>query len=154
MIEITVILVVVGIVWFFFFREKKSKTETESNTEYTYSKQETELIDLINSYRENLNLSTLKINNGVSCVCQDHNMQMLRFNEVSHNGFEGRADEIINKLGAKSVAENIAYNYLSAKAVIDAWVRSSSHKENLENHKWTQLGTSIVGSHVTTIFIC
>jgi uncharacterized protein YkwD len=45
-------------------------------------------------------------------------------------------------LGAKSVSENIAYNYNSPQAALDAWLKSPSHKANIEGN-FTHFGLSI-----------
>jgi uncharacterized protein YkwD len=155
MIEIVVVLVVIGTVWLFFYRKKAPlevvKTE---KVEYTYGQLEIGLLNLINAHRETLNLSFLKLNSGVSSKCLKHNIQMLESGEVSHNGFESRSQNIINALGAKAVGENIAYGYVSKETILKAWLGSPRHKENLENPKWTQMGISILGNYVTSIFIC
>jgi uncharacterized protein YkwD len=51
-------------------------------------------------------------------------------------------------LGASYVTENIAYNYNSPQAVLNAWLASESHKSNLEGN-YTHFGLSI-REHPTT----
>lgn len=155
MIEATVILIIIGIVWFFFYRAKKAKTVVKEETvEYTYSQLEVGLLVLVNTHRMSLSPSYLKLNSGVSSKCLQHNIQMLESGEASHNGFASRSQDIIETLGAKSVGENIAYGYASKEAILKAWLGSPRHKENLENPKWTEMGISVLGNYVTSIFIC
>ncbi|WP_340696432.1 CAP domain-containing protein [Flavobacterium nitratireducens] len=53
-----------------------------------------------------------------------------------------RANNIKKVLGAKSVGENIAYNYKSALAAVTAWLNSPTHKENIEGD-FTHFGIAI-----------
>lgn len=164
MVEIIIILVVVATVWFFFFRGQsllvkhgqKIKTAEKENTDvkYTYSLKEIELIDLINYHRTSLGLSKLKINNYVTSKCLQHNADMILAGEVSHSGFVDRSENIVRSLGVKSTGENIAYGYTAPSSIFKAWLKSSSHKENLEDFKWTEMGLSITDKYITNIFIC
>jgi uncharacterized protein YkwD len=60
---------------------------------------------------------------------------------VNHNGFVNRSENIIKTLGAKTVGENIAYNYSSPQSAINAWLKSG-HKENIVGN-FTHFGISI-----------
>lgn len=156
MIEALIILAALGGVWFFFYAPKKIKTVEKENTDvkYVYTLKEIELIDKINSHRVSLGLSNLRINNYVTSKCFSHNSNMAEQKEVTHNGFVSRSEIITNSLGAKSVGENIAYGFTSTTAILNAWLNSPSHKKNLENPKWTEMGLSITDKYVTNIFIC
>jgi uncharacterized protein YkwD len=45
-------------------------------------------------------------------------------------------------LGAVQVSENVAYNYQSNEGVLNAWLMSDGHKENIEGD-YTHFGISI-----------
>ena len=53
-----------------------------------------------------------------------------------------RSENIIKTLGAKTVSENIAYNYNTPEAVLSAWLASPSHKANIEGDH-THFGIAI-----------
>jgi uncharacterized protein YkwD len=55
--------------------------------------------------------------------------------------FVNRSENIIKTLGAKTVGENIAYNY-SSQSAINAWLKSPGHKENIVGN-FTHFGISI-----------
>jgi uncharacterized protein YkwD len=67
---------------------------------------------------------------------------MIDNNVVNHDDFVSRSENIMKVLGAKSVAENIAYNYNSPQAVLSAWLKSPSHKQNIEGN-FTHFGLAI-----------
>ena len=67
---------------------------------------------------------------------------MIARNVVNHDDFVSRSENIIQVLGAKKVGENIAYNYNSPKAVVDAWLKSPTHKANIEGN-YTHFGIAI-----------
>lgn len=109
---------------------------------YTYSASEVETMNLINDYRVNVGLNTLEKINHISYKSEEHDNYMIANNVVNHNGFISRSENIIKVLGAKTVGENIACNYNTPKAALDAWLGSVGHKENIEGD-YTHFGISI-----------
>lgn len=110
--------------------------------DYTYSSFELEALASINLYRVSIGLNKLEQNNYISYKSEEHNNYMIKNNSVNHNGFVARSENIMKVLGAKSVAENIAYNYKTIQGVLDAWIKSPRHKKNLEGD-FTHFGISI-----------
>ena len=109
---------------------------------YDYSAVELETMALINNYRVSIGLNSLEKINYISYKSEEHDNYMITNNVVNHNDFEARSTNIMKVLGAKTVSENIAYNYNSAKGVFDAWLRSEGHKENIEGN-FTHFGISV-----------
>ena len=110
--------------------------------EYDYSAIEVEIIEDLNIYRRALGLRELKPMAELSITGEDHNEYMIEEGKVSHDNFSQRASELMNKVGAKAVSENVAYGYHTADAVVDAWLKSKSHRENIESNH-THLGISV-----------
>ena len=135
-------------------RRKKAETKVKENTDikYIYTKFEVELLICINKHRVSLGLNSLELNDYISLICAEHNTDMSEQNSVSHNGFTERVFRIMDNLGAINVGENIAYNFLSADAVIQAWLKSPEHKKNLENPEWDIMGLSTLDKYTTNIF--
>lgn len=123
-----------------------STTETADTpvivTNYDYSPVELETMTLINNYRVSIGLNALEKINHISYKSEEHDEYMITNNVVNHDDFDSRASNLIKVLGAKKVSENIAYNYNSAKGAFDAWLKSESHKENIEGD-FTHFGISI-----------
>lgn len=117
-------------------------------TDYTYSADETHLVDLINNYRVSQGKNTLSIINHISYKSQEHNLYMIEKNVVNHDYFEERSNNIIQVLGAIKVGENLAYNFSAPETVLNAWLLSSGHKANLDGD-YTHIGISITIDPVT-----
>ena len=117
-------------------------------TDYTYSADETHLVDLINNYRVSQGKNALSIINHISFKSQEHNLYMIEKNVVNHDYFEERSNNIIQVLGAIKVGENLAYNFSSPETVLNAWLLSSGHKANLDGD-YTHVGISITIDPVT-----
>ena len=109
---------------------------------YSYNDIELETIDLINKYRVSKGLNALEKINHMSFKSEEHDDYMIANNVVNHNNFVARSENIMKTLGAKTVSENIAYNYNTPESVLAAWLASPSHKANIEgNH--THFGMAI-----------
>ena len=119
-----------------------SSTATMKVMDYSYDSSELEAMNLINTYRVSVGLNALQQINHISYKSEEHDHYMIRNNVVNHNDFVARSENLISVLGAKRVGENIAYNYNSSQSVVNAWLNSPTHKENLEGD-YTHFGISI-----------
>ncbi|MDD2674955.1 MULTISPECIES: CAP domain-containing protein [Flavobacterium] len=133
------------------FMMNSCSSDSETTTEeikseiietYSYSASELEAMNLINEYRVSKGLNALKKINHLSHKAEEHDFFMIGNNIVNHANFSDRSQNIISALGAKSVSENIAYNYKTSQAALTAWLLSSGHKENIEGN-FTHFGISI-----------
>jgi uncharacterized protein YkwD len=111
-------------------------------TEYSYNISEIQTMDLINNYRVSIGLNSLQKINYISLKSEEHDNYMITNNVVNHDDFVARSEDIMNVLGAKTVGENIAYNYSTPQAAFDAWLASPGHKANIEGN-FTNFGISI-----------
>ncbi|MFE3849259.1 CAP domain-containing protein [Flavobacterium sp. LB3P45] len=110
--------------------------------EYTYNTTELQTMELINTYRVSIGLNPLEKINHMSYKSEEHDNYMIANNVVNHNDFVARSENIMKVLGAKTVSENIAYNYSTPQAAVNAWLASPGHKENIEGN-FTHFGISI-----------
>lgn len=122
-------------------------TENSTSTEilitnYTYNDSELETMKLINDYRLSIGLNALEPINHISAKCEEHNNYMIEKNVVDHNDFVTRSENLVNVLGAKKVAENVAYNYKTSQAALNAWLNSPGHKQNIEGN-FTHFGIAV-----------
>jgi uncharacterized protein YkwD len=125
--------------------------------EYNYKSDEIKLDELICEYRISIGLNSLDLINHISNKCEEHNNYMIVNNIVNHAYFQDRSDNIRSVLGASNVSEIVAYNYIQPQGVLDAWLKSPSHKEAIEGN-FTDFGVSITKSpegknYFTIIFI-
>lgn len=115
---------------------------------YSYNSIELETMDLINAHRVSKGLNPLQKINHMSYKSEEHDNYMIANNVVNHNDFSARSENIMQTLGATSVSENIAYNYNTPQAVLNAWLASPGHKENIEGN-FTHFGLAIKESPTT-----
>jgi uncharacterized protein YkwD len=123
----------------------ENSNSSASNQEvmnYTYDSTEILTMELINNYRVSIGLKALKQISHVSYKSEEHDNYMITNNVVNHNDFVARSENIMKVLGAKKVSENIAYNYNSPQAALNAWLNSPSHKSNIEGD-FTDFGLAI-----------
>ena len=109
---------------------------------YPYTTFENETLTLINNYRVSIGLNALIKSDYISFKAEEHNNYMITNNVVNHNDFITRSEDIMKTLGATYVTENVAFNYSTPKAVLDAWLASEGHKANLEGN-YTHFGISV-----------
>ncbi|MFL1013556.1 CAP domain-containing protein [Flavisericum labens] len=93
---------------------------------------ELEALNLINDHRLSKGLNPLEDMSIVKSVAFSHTDYMVDSGEVSHHNFFTRSNYLKANAGAIKVAENVAYGYTSAESVVRAWLKSESHKNNLE----------------------
>ena len=122
-----------------------------------YSSFELQVLDLVNNYRATQNLPELEFLDESSVLAESHNEHMILNDEVCHDDFGARYQTLVHDVHAKAVSENVAYGYSSAEAVVNAWIKSEGHRENmLGDH--THFGIAIsAGSdgkyYFTNIFV-
>ena len=120
----------------------KVEIKSELVENYSYSTIELETMNLINEYRLSEGLNVLIKINHLSYKAEEHDDYMIKNNLVNHDNFTDRSLNIIEVLGARRVSENIAYNYKTPQAAVEAWLKSVGHKENIKGN-FTHFGISI-----------
>ncbi len=93
---------------------------------------EIEIMELINAYRINEGLNPLNEHNTVKAVAYTHTDYMVEVENVSHDNFFQRKQSLQVNADANVVSENVAYGFSSAESVVNAWLNSPSHKDNIE----------------------
>lgn len=95
-----------------------------------------EILVYINQYRVQHGLSKLVMNRVLSNEATRHSADMARHVvPFGHDGFGQRIEHLHEQIPASlSGAENVAYNYKTAKIVVDGWINSPGHRQNLMGH--------------------
>lgn len=115
----------------------------EEDIYVAYSTMELEVLSLVNNYRATKKLPALQKLNIVSSVAETHSTYMAETGLVNHDNFSERNSELVQKASAKAVGENVAFGFNSANAVVNAWIKSDSHRKILENNDYTHFGIAI-----------
>lgn len=93
---------------------------------------EIEILELINEHRISVGLNPLNNLNIVKSVAFSHTDYMVEVNSVNHDNFYQRKISLEQNANAKKVGENVAYAYSSARSLVNAWLNSDSHRQNIE----------------------
>ncbi|HET7361529.1 MAG TPA: CAP domain-containing protein [Salinimicrobium sp.] len=123
----------------------------------SYSDYELQVMELVNAYRVEKGLSKLENLDEISYQAETHNIHMIKNDEVCHDQFGSRYSALVKQVEAEAVSENVAYGHRTAEAVVQAWIKSDSHRKNMEgNH--THFGISVTKDdkgkfYITNIFI-
>ncbi len=133
-------------------------SETIELKEVSYTLFETKILELVNDHRDSIGLNKLEILNIVSSVADNHTNYMIENGQISHDNFSERTQILIQRANAKSVGENVAFGYSTAKGVLSGWLNSEGHKKVIENSSYTHFGISTESNrngryYFTNIFI-
>lgn len=101
------------------------------------------ILELVNQERSRAGLDSLSIDSQLDEAANLHTDGMVQANYMSHDGFNERADAT----GYEYVTENVAYTYNTggepeelAERVMDMWIGSSGHYQNIMDPNVTHLG--------------
>jgi uncharacterized protein YkwD len=111
---------------------------------------------LANAHRAGVGCGPLQWDNRAGTVAQAHADDMVRRDYFSHTNPEGQSP--FDRLRAAGVtytgaAENIAYGYPTAAAVLQGWLNSDGHRRNLENCEYTHHGVGLNSGKWVEVFI-
>lgn len=106
-----------------------------------------EIINLTNQQRNALGLSTLKANDLLSQVAEAKARFMFANNFWAHNSPDGVTPWYFFKQFGyqyRFAGENLARDFNDANSVVDAWMRSPSHKDNILSGNYNDIGVAVV----------
>lgn len=99
-------------------------------TDANFQKQ---ILYYVNQYRMRHLLRPLKMNNTISLEAAKHSRDMANKSmPFGHTGYNGRIKRLYTKFErCRGGAENVAYYKLDAKKLVDAWMASPGHRQNI-----------------------
>lgn len=140
--------------------QHKATTASVVNTaNVDYKKMQQDILYYVNKHRKEKGLAALTMNNIACEEALQHSKDMAnRKVDFSHDGFYDRMKDVKAKMGPVcGFAENVAYGKIGAKEVVDMWLDSPGHRENIEGD-YALMGIGIARSndgylYFTQIFI-
>lgn len=108
---------------------------------------ETALLDFVNQTRGSLGIQLLTENTKLNQAAQSKAIDMVQKQYFSHISPQGITPWYwFQKIGYsyKYAGENLAIGFFDSREVYDAWMNSPSHKENLLNPNYKEVGTAVV----------
>jgi len=114
-----------------------------------YSSQITpeEIVELTNSEREEYGLSPLSLNMSLNEAARRKAADMFAFNYWAHKSPSDREPwDFFQEVGYDYIyaGENLARDFSTPEAVVGAWMMSPSHKDNIINGQYQEIGIAVV----------
>jgi uncharacterized protein YkwD len=101
-----------------------------------------EVLTLINEHRTSIGIDVIEIGTQFSSAyAVEHTNYMIDMSQINHDHF-GIRSAALQSTGAHQVGENVAYGYNTAESVVNAWLNSPSHRDNIEGN-YTHAGFGI-----------
>jgi hypothetical protein len=118
------------------------------------------IVELTNIERAKVGAGPVKLNSLLSEAAQRKAGDMFAFDYWAHNSPSGRDPwSFFKEVGYHYLyaGENLARDFSTPEAVVSAWMASPSHRENLLNPKYKEIGVSVVdgtlGGTQTTLVV-
>lgn len=105
------------------------------------------LFQMTNNVRSENNLTALTYNEQLASAAQQKASDMFAKNYWSHYAPDGGSpwDFILNSgYRYEYAGENLAKNFLFSQGVVDAWMNSSSHRENILRKDYMEVGFGVM----------
>ncbi len=105
------------------------------------------IVELTNQERAELGLPPVEINETLSKGAQLKAGDMFSFDYWSHQSPSGREPwEFFKEAGYdyRVAGENLARDFMEAEDVVQAWMESPTHKENIVNPQYQDIGVAVV----------
>jgi uncharacterized protein YkwD len=101
-----------------------------------------DVIARTNAIRKEAGCAPVKADERLRSIAQEHASDMARHGYLEHEDRDGTSsDERIGSAGYGNVSgENLAHGYASSAEVMDVWMRSPGHRENIEDCAFTHIG--------------
>lgn len=118
-----------------------------------------EVVNLTNQKRSEVGLSALSLNQELSAAAYTKGRDMIDKDYWAHVAPDGTQPwKFFNDFGYKYryAGENLARDFSNAQSAVDAWMNSPTHRDNILNPKYKEIGIGIVegdlaGSDTTVI---
>jgi hypothetical protein len=104
------------------------------------------IINLTNKERSKYGLNTLTANQLLSQAAYNKADAIFKSGKFTHQINNRKFSSWIKDVGYKYsyVGENLAVDFITAEGVIEAWLESETHKKNLLNNQFSEIGIAVV----------
>ncbi|MCR9228326.1 MAG: CAP domain-containing protein [Flavobacteriaceae bacterium] len=96
------------------------------------SPMEMEILELVNEHRASIGLNTLDFDKTAYDYAIEHTKEMIVKNEINHDDFDRRSSDLTIETKANYVSEIVGRNFITAKGVVHAWLKSDTHRKAIE----------------------
>jgi len=117
------------------------------------------IVDLTNQERRSRGLSALSVNLQLTQAAEHHAGNMARLDTMAHTLPGADLPTLQSRLDfygydyAKA-GENVAYNFATASAVVNAWMNSSGHRQNILDPSYSEIGVGVGVNSRGQLYFC
>ncbi|HLS09710.1 CAP domain-containing protein [Lentibacillus sp.] len=134
-------------------QDQQNQSQSQQLNEF-----EQQVVELTNQERQAQGLEPLKVDTELSKVAREKSRDMAANNYFSHDSpTYGSPFDMMKQYGIsyRTAGENIAKGQRTPQQVVDGWMNSEGHRENIMNPNFTHIGVGYVeqGNHWTQQFI-
>ncbi|GGK04011.1 hypothetical protein GCM10007063_27920 [Lentibacillus kapialis] len=134
-------------------QEEQDQSQSQQLNEF-----EQQVVELTNQERQAQGLDPLKVDAELSKVAREKSRDMAENNYFSHDSPNyGSPFDMMKQYGIsyQTAGENIARGQRTPEQVVNGWMNSEGHRENIMNPDFTHIGVGYVeqGHHWTQQFI-
>ncbi|WP_079404779.1 CAP domain-containing protein [Streptomyces sp. 3211] len=104
------------------------------------------VLALVNQERAAAGCPAVSLNAKLTKAAQDHSADMASHSNMSHTGSDGSDPGArITRAGYmwRTYGENVAYGYSSPEKVMEGWMNSQGHRENILNCAFKEIGIGL-----------
>lgn len=104
------------------------------------------IIELTNKTREKADASPLTANQLLTKAAYEKARDLIKYQTFSHTLGDKKFSTWIKDSGYEYsfVGENLAIDFATSEGVVEAWLESPTHKKNLLNNKFTEIGVAVI----------
>ncbi|MGW6824404.1 CAP domain-containing protein [Streptomyces sp. NPDC055005] len=105
-----------------------------------------EVVALVNQERAKAGCSALTVNAKLTTAALNHSKDMAAHSNMSHTGSDGSdpgARITRAGYGWMTYGENVAYGYSTPEQVMNGWMNSPGHRENILNCAFKEIGVGL-----------
>lgn len=133
----------------------KDNIVSNENVTGEFASFQKEVVRLVNVERAKLGLGQLSLNAKLSNVATLKSQDMINKNYFSHTSpTYGSPFEMMKKfnISYKTAGENIAKGQKTPAQVVNAWMNSQGHRENILNKNYTEIGIGVAKDAKGTLY--
>jgi uncharacterized protein YkwD len=115
----------------------------------------TSVIDHTNKERSRVGVPRLVENDRLVMIAQEMAQDLAKTGRLSHTDSKGRGLSVRVDAGGyhwSTIGENVAYGYPSPQEVVQGWIKSPGHYQNLVSNQFTEIGIGVAADAKGRIF--
>jgi uncharacterized protein YkwD len=133
-----------------------AQAKKDDKKKFKISDKEQAVVDATNAEWKTKKLPALKMNQQLMEAAGGHAINMAKQNKMAHelDGVNVDKRAAAAKYKYSRLGENVAWNQKDAAAVLESWMNSKPHRENILNEKFTEIGVGAAKNEKGELYWC